>query len=133
MSGESRKHAELVLALAREVERDHGHRDDLVVFADHEKFGTERPGKIGRFTPDLYASDIDETFLIVGEAKTMPDLLTERSRRQFACFLDHLARHSCSTLIVAVPTLALGSANAVLRAVTAPGHSGVVIRVISHD
>lgn len=80
MSGESAQHVKLVEALIDTTEKRHRPPRGLMVFADHHRFGSDRPPRIAGFTPDLFASDVPSTFRIVGEAKTPDDLETERSK-----------------------------------------------------
>jgi hypothetical protein len=103
MSGESARHVYLVETLIETVERRHRPPRGLMIFADHHRFGSDRPPTIGGFTPDLFASDVPETFQVLGEAKTASDLESERSRRQIIAFLDHLALYKGSIFYLAVP------------------------------
>src|SRR5579862_5026280 len=129
MSGESELHVRLVERLIDEVGVRHGPPSDVVIFADHHRFGRDRLAQIGGFTPDVFASDIPATFRVVGEAKTESDLLTERSQRQIAAFLDHLALYPKSALYLAVPWLLAPRANGLLRALRRNNHAGVRVEV----
>ena len=130
MSGESARHVRLVEALIRTVESRHQPPRGLLIFADHHRFGTDRPPTIGGFTPDLLASDLPETFRVVGEAKTPADLETERSRRQVLAFLDHLALYAGSVFYLAVPILSAPRARSLLCSVRHSDHLTVIIEVL---
>jgi hypothetical protein len=106
MSGESRTHTSLVENLIKAVDSRHRHRRGFTVFADHHSFGSDRPPMIGGFTPDLFASDIPESFRIIGEAKTSSDLDSERSLFQVQAFLDHLSLYENGIFYLAVPLFA---------------------------
>jgi hypothetical protein len=85
MSGESELHIRLVEKLIYEVRRRHSDGANIAIFAEHHSFGRNRPARIGGFFPDVFASDVPETFRVVGEAKTESDLKTNRSERQRSC------------------------------------------------
>jgi hypothetical protein len=131
MSGESAHHIRLVEVLIQTVERDHRPRGGLMVFADHHRFGADRPPNIGGFQPDLFASDVPSTFRILGEAKTPYDLETDRSRRQLMAFFDHLALYPGSRLYLAVPFLTAPRARYILKSVRRPEHDGVTADVLA--
>jgi hypothetical protein len=101
----------------------------LLLLADHADFRLNRPLTIGGFLPDLFASDLPVTFEVVGEAKTFPDLESDRSARQIRAFLDHLAVRSGSNFYLAVPPFTAARARAVLRGLCEPHHTAVSIEV----
>jgi len=103
---------------------------NVVIFADHHRFGSELPPTIGIFTPDVFASDFPATFLLIGEAKTRDDLETERSRRQLTAFLDHLSLHPPSALWIAVPFDAAPRARHLIRSMRRPEHQAVVVEIL---
>jgi hypothetical protein len=131
MSGESARHVRLVEALITTVESRHQSPRGLMVFADHHRFGADRPMTIGGFTPDLFASDVPATFRVVGEAKTADDLESERSRRQVEAFLDHLCLYPDSTFYLAVPYFTAPRARFLLRSWRRVEHSNVVTEVLA--
>lgn len=130
MSGESEVHVRLVEKLIHEVRQRHSDSGDIAIFADHHSFGRNRPARIGGFFPDLFASDVPETFRVIGEAKTEADLKTDRSERQLAAFLDHLALYPKSTFYLAVPWLLVPRARGVLKALRRSQHDSVRVEVI---
>lgn len=87
---------------------------------------------IGCFTPDLYASDFPITYRIVGEAKTLADLQSDRSKKQIAAFLDHLALYPKSALYIAVPLVAAAAARHLLRTLRQQDHQHIHTEVIPH-
>jgi hypothetical protein len=130
MSGESVRHVRLVEKLIQNVEAHHQSPRGLMVFADHHRFGGNRPPRIGGFTPDLYAHDLPATFRVVGEAKTPDDLISDRSSMQLRAFLDHLALHPGGVLYLAVPFFSVARANLVLHTIRTAEHASVTIRVV---
>ncbi len=131
MSGELELHVRLVEKLIHEVRQRHSDGADIAIFADHHSFGRNRPARIGGFFPDLFASDVPETFRVVGEAKTESDLKTDRSERQLAAFLDHLALYPKSAFYIAVPWLLAPRARGLIRALRGNAHDSVRVEVLS--
>ena len=131
MSGESATHARLVEALVRLVEERHRLCAGLVVFADHHSFGRDLPPRIGSHLPDVFACDVPAGLRLIGEAKTIPDLETNRSRRQLKAFLDHLSLYPLTAFYLAVPPTALARARYVLRSVASPEHGTIPMTVTS--
>jgi hypothetical protein len=103
MSGESSTHTILVENLIRVVDLRHKHTRGFTMFADHHRFGSDRPPMIGGFTPDLFASDVPESFRIIGEAKTSSDLDSMRTHFQIRAFLEHLSLYENGMFYLAVP------------------------------
>jgi hypothetical protein len=100
---ESLSHANLVLGLADFIRSRHKPDRDLVVLADHASCGGSRPWPINGFVPDVFAQDLPVTFEVIGEAKTPGDLETERSFRQMAGFVQHLALCGSGYFYLGVP------------------------------
>jgi hypothetical protein len=130
MSGESLFHVRLVERLIAHVRTRHCPPRGLLVLADHYTYGANRPPNIGRYTPDLYASDLPVTFEVLGEAKTPSDLETPRSAAQIAAFLDHLSFRPRSSFYLSVPPFAKSRARAVLARLQQPAHESIHIEVI---
>lgn len=131
MSGESVVHTRLVERLELHVRTSHLPPRGLLILADHHSYDRNRPGRIGGYLPDLYASDLPTTFEIIGEAKTPADLETPRSARQITAFLDHLALRPGSTFYLCVRVFSQGRARALLKRLRGPGHERVDVRVIA--
>lgn len=93
MSGESATHIRLVEHLIERIRHDFGQGKDLAVFADHRSYGGDQPLMVGNHKPDVYAHDVPCTFRVLGEAKTIGDLETKRTRLQLEAFIDHLSLH----------------------------------------
>lgn len=130
MSGESLVHVRLVERLITHVRTRHCPPRGLLVLADHHTFGANRPPSVGRYTPDLFASDLPVSFEVMGEAKTPLDLETPRSTCQIAAFLDHLALRPGSSFYLSVPPFAKARARTVLARLLQPMHENVHIEVI---
>jgi hypothetical protein len=131
MSGESAKHVSLVESLICEVKERYAIHKDLMIFADHHRYGRDRPPTIGAFTPDLFASRVPATFHIIGEAKTASDLESDRSARQLGSFLDHLALYPGSALLLAVPWVTAPRARSILARLRSDAHTGVAAEVLA--
>lgn len=65
--------------------------------------GAEKPPRVHGFVPDVYAVDVPLTTMIIGEAKTSQDLLTEHSRKQIGAFLSHLEGQKRGVFVLSVP------------------------------
>jgi hypothetical protein len=131
MSGESAVHVRLVERLIALVRNRHQPPRGLLLLADHPDFGRDRPQTIGGFLPDVFASDLPVTFEVIGEAKTFPDLETDRSLRQIAAFLDYLAVRPGSAFYLTVPPFTAVRARTILRGLLQPHHGAIRIEV--HD
>ena len=103
MSRESEAHVRLVQGAATEIARRHGELYSLTILVDLPSAGTNRPGPIGGYFPDVFAIDVPETCRIIGEAKTATDCETEHSRLQLRAFLTHLSRFPNGHCYLAVP------------------------------
>ena len=102
-----------------------------MVFADHHRFGNDRPATIGGYIPDVFASDVPATFQVVGEAKTSADLETKRSRRQIIAFLDHLALYERSSFYLAVPYFTAPRARYIVKLARRAEHDAVATEILA--
>ena len=100
---ESAEHRRLVERILAHIEDRCGDTDALVVFDDRSGVVGEKPPRIDRFTPDVYAYDTPNNMTVIGEAKTISDLRSERSREQLSSFLGHLEFRQNGCLLLAVP------------------------------
>lgn len=132
MSGESDEHAALVAGLTDYVRELHGKRGNLALYIDDQKRERERPQRISGHLPDLYAEDVPRTFVVIGEAKTRPDLLATRSRGQLASFVRYLSLYECAFFYLAVPLLAKPAATSLLREVGRE-HGNVSIHILAME
>jgi len=119
----------LVEWLIDHIEERTRHHSNIMVYADHHRFGENRPFQIGGFTPDVYACTVPDAVRIVGEAKTPGDLESERSARQLAAFADHLALYENSLLLIAVPWRAAPAARSLARQLRTPERAALQIEV----
>jgi len=131
MSGESKAHTTLVENLIHTIDSRHSHARGFIMFADHHRFGTDRPPMIGGFTPDLFASDVPESFRIIGEAKTSADLDSERTHVQICAFLQHLSLYENAMFYLAVPLYAGPRARTLLKSCLNPEGIRVTTEVLT--
>jgi hypothetical protein len=131
MSGESAQHRVLVERLLETVEARYQGVRSVVIFADHDRVGSQLPPMIGAFTPDVLATTVPGTFRLIGEAKTHDDIETDRSRRQLTAFLDHLALHPPSALWLAVPFDLAPRARLLIRSIRRAEHKGVNVEILA--
>jgi hypothetical protein len=130
MSGESAQHIKLVERLVATIDAQHQTKRGIMVFADHRGFGVNQPPMIGGYKPDVFAQDLPETFRVIGEAKTPTDFNDDRSIRQIAAFLDHLALYPNGSFYLAVPWLLKERARNVLHGLKKGCHDAVRITVL---
>ena len=131
MSGESAHHVALVAHLINVIRDRHSAVAGMFMLADHHSFGRDRPSQIGGYTPDVFASNIPDTFRVLGEAKTPDDLESQRSARQLTAFLDHLCLREGSTLYVAVPLFYVPRARMLIRSLRGEHHTAVNVQYIT--
>lgn len=74
-----------------------------------------KPPRIGKYSPDVFGSDVPLTVMAIGEAKTSDDLTRPHSREQFVAYLDHLKYQPKGVLVVAVPCFFAASARTVVE------------------
>jgi hypothetical protein len=75
---------------------------------------TEKPSPIEGFFPDVCAISTPPALTLIGEAKTVPDLESQRSYKQFLAFLRFLVARPKPTLVVATPWQATATARNML-------------------
>jgi hypothetical protein len=76
---------------------------------------TEKPYPIEGLFPDVCAISTPAALTLIGEAKTVPDLESQRSYKQFLAFLRFLAARPKPILVVATPWQATASAKHIIR------------------
>lgn len=101
------------------------------MLVDHDRYGSNRPHRIGGYCPDLFASDLPTTFEVLGEAKTGPDLERPRTRIQIVAFLDYLALQPDGWFYLCVPPLSSARAYQLLNRLKGDQHAAVRTRVIT--
>lgn len=113
---ESSKHLDLVHRILDYILSHYSGVDHVATLHDLPCYvGCEKPPKIGRFRPDVYAIDAPLTRAIVGEAKTQSDLEANHSKEQFTAYFAHLRLQPRPLLIVAVPWQAKATAQSLLH------------------
>ena len=132
MSGESDEHALLVSRLTDFVKNEHGHGGNLALYLDDHAHERERPQRIGNHLPDIYAVDVPRSFVVIGEAKTQPDLVSPRSRHQIETFIRHLVFYDAAFFYLAVPFLAKPAATTMMRELGC-GHECIKIQILTLD
>ncbi|MGA8610697.1 MAG: hypothetical protein WB760_03065 [Xanthobacteraceae bacterium] len=101
-----------------------------MLFADHRSYGPNQPPMIGGHKPDVFAQDVPETFRVIGEAKTPNDFKDDRSMRQIAAFLDHLALYPNTSFYLAVPWFLKQRARNVVHELKNGSHDTVRVTVL---
>ncbi len=118
MGSETVQHANLICRMEGWLREKFSHHTCFSILTD-SSISPEmdnRPPKIKGRTPDLYATDVPETFCVVGEAKTSKDLITKRSQQQMSIFIDYLfVRPTDDFFVLAVPYDATDRAVITLR------------------
>jgi len=106
----------LVEAIVAHAEHRLGKITDIMVREDSVRpLRGERPPKVAGFIPDVYASNVPTTMMLIGEAKTAADLETKHSRAQIAAFLKYLALTPGGLFVLAVPVAVKPRARWLLR------------------
>lgn len=112
--GETDLHRRLVLSLASLIrERRSGSWFLFLDATDEDSQGC--PPILGSSCPDLYAREIPNSHLVIGEAKTSRDLDNPHTEKQLGEYFHHLATQDSGELIVAVPLFSAGAAHRLCR------------------
>jgi hypothetical protein len=114
---ESSHHRILVEALAKNISDDSVWASPPLVYCDLlNEIGTSNlPPAIGSHRPDVFARDILNSFLIIGEAKTDGDIDNNHTLLQLTSFFDYLRTQKKAELWMSVPWLSAGTAMRVCR------------------
>lgn len=113
---DSSQHEMLVRRIVGYIFTNYSELYSLSVIDDLPKpIGAERPPKIQGYRPDVFAQDVPLTTAIIGEAKTLGDLETGHSKRQYASFLSSLSMQPNGIFLIAVPFIGVPAALRVLR------------------
>lgn len=128
---ESIQHIDLVRTMARWVVRNYASEHGrLFVLADLPE-SQEKPAYFEGFRPDLYAVEPGKV-VVLGEAKTAPDLERPHTEQQLIAFMRHLGGAGGGVLVVAVPWPSLASANNLaVHLRRKVGAQGVSLRVLT--
>ena len=89
-------------------------------------YESEKPSPIEGFFPDICALSTPPEITVLGEAKTLPDLESPRSYRQFLAFLRFLAVRPRPALVVATPWQATVTAKSIIAKAKREAHVTVV-------
>jgi hypothetical protein len=120
---ETIEHTRLVAVVVNWVTRHHQDNRGLCIYCDCPTvLQTEKPSPIEGYFPDLYAATTPPTITIIGEAKTIGDLETQRSLNQFLAFIRFLSVRPNPTLILATPWRGRSTAMRIIN--TAIANSG---------
>lgn len=115
---ESDQHQRLILRLVDYIKARFAKNYSLTILDDLPKaIGSEKPPTIGNFRPDVYAVDVPETIVIVGEAKSVKDLESFHSRDQYRSFLSFLSKRENSYFLLAVPFQSVPAARRVISSI----------------
>lgn len=108
--GESTSHIALVSSIAKWLEKQE-YFGSLITLADiPSSIGASKPPIVGGFAPDVWAKNIENGSVIIGEAKTLRDIENRHSSEQFSAFLKFCNDNKPSLLVVAVPWMMVNCA-----------------------
>ena len=103
--GESLEHMNLVRELVKWSELHFSDKNPIILSDLPESI--QKPPKIGRHIPDLYARDMTTGEIIIGEAKRIADYTKKgphkRAVSQLEAFISHLEMEKRGILVIAVP------------------------------
>ncbi len=121
---ESSVHTALVRSLCDWVSTQARSSAVAIMYSDlPENLVDDKPPSINGYFPDMYCVSRDGKPIYIGEAKTVRDLESKRSRDQLAAYLRFLALYESSSLVVAVPWHAVPTARSLVRAIQRVGGS----------
>lgn len=108
----------LVQAIVDWIESETKYSKEMAILVSGpDSFGGCSPPNIGGSIPDVFGRNGTLNHAIIGEAKTSGDIETQRSRKQFSEYLQYLASHERSLLIVAVPWHCTNQVRSLLRSI----------------
>lgn len=114
--GETLLHTRLVSIIVNWVARQHPTTPGFCLYCDNQTvLQTEKPPPIDGFYSDVYAVTTPPAITLLGEAKTIPDIDSERSFNQLVAFLRFLSVRPGPTLIMATPWQARPTAKNLVR------------------
>lgn len=113
---ETLAHTRLVGVIVTWVKAQYPTTPGLCLFCDCPPvLETEKPFPIEGFFPDVCAISTPPALTLIGEAKTLPDLESQRSYNQFLAFLRFLVARPKPTLVVATPWQATATAGNIIK------------------
>jgi hypothetical protein len=108
-------HTRLVAIVLDWIRATHSATPGLCLFCDCPTvLESEKPSPIEGFFPDVSAMSTPPAITLLGEAKTLPDLESGRSYRQFLAFLRFLAARPQPMLVLATPWQATMTAKSII-------------------
>jgi hypothetical protein len=99
-----------------ETQTDFSSQMVILVSSPNSPVDHQPPSVQGR-VPDLFAQAGALGRVIIGEAKTASDIETQRSRQQFADYLQYLMAYEHPMLIAAVPWHCVNQTRSLLRSI----------------
>ena len=112
---ETLAHTQLVGLVLRWIKSTHSETPGFCIFCDCPSIlETEKPSAIEGFFPDICALSTPPAVTVLGEAKTLPDLESSRSYKQFLAFLRFLAARPEPHLVLATPWQAVKTAKCII-------------------
>lgn len=108
---ESDQHRSLVQALAWEISESSLWQNPPILYCDIQDGATiDMPPIIGNNRPDVFARDLSEGIIVIGEAKTANDIDNQHTFDQLISFFDYLCSQAQGELWMGVPWLSAGTA-----------------------
>jgi hypothetical protein len=91
----------------------------MIVYVDSEdSFLGNIPPKIDIFIPDIFAKEIHNKYVIIGEAKSSQrDLESEHSENQLVAYLRYCKNKPNSMVVLAVPFNIVNCARSLVQAI----------------
>jgi len=113
---ESHLHKSLVKIIERWI-RSYS-SEEMTVYVDSEDSLGNIPPKIDIFIPDIFAKEIYNKYVIIGEAKSSQrDLESDHSEKQIVAYLKYCKNKPNSIVVLAVPFNILNCARSLVKAI----------------
>ena len=130
---ESSAHAALVRTIVQFALRELGPLADIAIRDDAvNPIRHEKPPRIDRYVPDVFATDVPTTRTLIGEAKTLRDIETDHTRRQVSTFLNYLSKTPGGVFVLSVSLQGRAPAQRLLNELRRP-HPGLTTRTVVLD
>ncbi|HEV7511425.1 MAG TPA: hypothetical protein VGO27_06980 [Candidatus Acidoferrum sp.] len=113
---ETLQHTQLVSVILRWIHNKHMLTPGFLLYCDSPTaLNTEKPPNVDGFYADVYGVTSPPLITVLGEAKTIPDIDSERSFRQICAFLSFLSVRPDPTFVFAIPWQAKATAKNLVR------------------
>jgi hypothetical protein len=113
---ETLQHTQLVSVILQWIHKKHRVTPGFLLYCDSPTIlNTEKPPTVDGFYADVYAVTSPPSITVLGEAKTIPDIDSERTFRQICAFLSFLSVRPEPTFIFAIPWQARATAKNLVR------------------